>query len=65
MSINDVKEMVRSGNVDMPRLENLIEEQISWYESDIELYMDSGVGYYDARDFFGGSFRFHRGGTFR
>jgi len=64
-SINDVHAMARSGNVDVSRLENLIEEQISWYESDIELYMGSGVGYYDARDFFGGSFRFHGGGTFR
>jgi len=64
MSINDVHAMARSGSIDVPRLENLIEEQVSWYESDIELYMGSGVGYYDARDFFGGSFRFHGGGTF-
>ena len=65
MSINDVHAMARSGSIDIPRLENLIEEQVSWYERDIELYMGSGVGYYDARDFFGGSFRFHGGGTFR
>jgi tetratricopeptide (TPR) repeat protein len=64
-SINDVHAMARSGNIDISRLEKLIEEQVSWYESDVELYMRSGVGYYDARDFFGGSFRFHGGGTFR
>jgi len=65
MSINDVKEMVRSGNVDMPRLENLIEEQVSWFENDVELYWSTGVGYYDGRNVIGGPSRFQGGFIFR
>jgi hypothetical protein len=65
MSINDVSAMARSGNIDIPRLENLVEEQVSWFENDIELYWSSGVGFYDRRGPFGGSFRFHGGGIFR
>jgi tetratricopeptide (TPR) repeat protein len=65
MSINDVREMVRSGNIDMPRLESLIEEQASWFENDVELYWNSGVGYYDSRGAIGGPFRFQGGVIFR
>lgn len=65
MSINDVKKMVRNRNVDMPLLEKLIEEQISWFENDIELYWSSGVGYYDGRSSFGGPSRFRGGVIFR
>jgi tetratricopeptide (TPR) repeat protein len=66
MSINDVREMVRSGNIDMPRLESLIEEQASWFENDVELYWNSGVGYYDSRGaIIGGPFRFQGGVIFR
>ena len=56
--------MAQTSNIDMPLLEKLIEEQVSWFENDVELYWSSGVGYYDARSFFGGSFRFHGGGIF-
>ena len=65
MSINDVQEMVRSGNIDIPRLENLIEEQVSWFENDVELYWSTGVGYYDGRNVIGGPFRFQGGAIFR
>jgi tetratricopeptide (TPR) repeat protein len=65
MSINDVQEMVRSGNIDMQHLEGLIEEQVSWFENDVELYWSSGVGYYDGRDVYGGPFRFRGGGIYR
>lgn len=65
MSIQDVQEMWQSGNVDLVRLENLIEEQVSWHENDVELYLDSGVGYYDGRDGIGGSSRFRGGVIFR
>jgi hypothetical protein len=57
--------MVRSGNIDMPRLENLIEEQVSWFENDVELYWSTGVGYYDGRNVIGGPFRFQGGAIFR
>jgi len=64
MSIQEVRRMAQNSNIDMPLLEKLIEEQVSWFENDVELYWSSGVGYYDARSFFGGSFRFHGGGIF-
>ena len=64
MSIQEVRRMAQTSNIDMPLLEKLIEEQVSWFENDVELYWSSGVGYYDARSFFGGSFRFHGGGIF-
>lgn len=65
MSINDVKKMVRNRNVDMPLLEKLIEEQIMWFENDIELYLSSGVGYYDGKSSFGGPSGFRGGVIFR
>ena len=65
MSINVIHQMVRSGNIDMSRLESLIEEQVSWFENDVELYWGSGVGYYDGRDVYGGAFRFRGGAIFR
>lgn len=60
-SIGEVEDMARSGKVDLQTLEVLIEEQVSWYENDVELYTSSGVGYYDGKSAFGGPFRF-RGG---
>jgi len=65
MSINDVRQMAQSGNIDMARLESLIEEQVSWFENDVELYLSTGVGYYDGRDTYGGPFRFWGGGIYR
>lgn len=65
MSINDVKKMVQNRNADMQLLEKLIEEQISWFENDIELYWNSGVGYYDGKRSFGGPSRFRGGVIFR
>jgi len=65
VSIEDVREMVRSGNVDLPRLESLIEEQVSWFENDLELYWSTGVGYYDGKNVMGGPFRFRGGAIIR
>lgn len=65
MSINDVNKMVRNRNVDLALLEKLIEEQITWFENDIELYWSSGVGYYDGKNSFGGPSRFRGGVIFR
>lgn len=46
MSINDVKAMVKTGDIDMPRLDKLIEEQATWYENDVEQYWSTGTGWY-------------------
>ncbi|HOD75190.1 MAG TPA: hypothetical protein PKJ17_04135 [Syntrophorhabdaceae bacterium] len=48
-SINDVKAMWRTGAVDLPRLEAIIEEQLQTHEEDLELYIYNNVGFY-ARD---------------
>jgi tetratricopeptide (TPR) repeat protein len=48
-SIDEVKAMRRSGIIDRARLEALIEEQVSWYEKEMELYIYNRVGFY-ARD---------------
>jgi hypothetical protein len=46
MSINDVKAMVTTGDIDMARLDKLIEEQATWYENDVEQYWSTGTGWY-------------------
>jgi len=45
-SIGEVKNMWTSGKVDRVRLEVLIDEQVKWYEQDIELYIYNNVGFY-------------------
>jgi len=49
-SVNDVKEMWRTGAVDRPRLEVIMEEQLQLHEQDMELYIYSKVGFY-SRDY--------------
>lgn len=51
-SINDIKEMLRTGTVDRERLETIMEEQLQTHEQDMELYIYSNVGFYtrDNRD---------------
>jgi tetratricopeptide (TPR) repeat protein len=53
ISINEVKAMRRSGSIDRARLEALIEEQVQWYEKEMELYIYNKVGFYarDSKDF--------------
>ncbi len=48
-SIKDIRDMWQSGNVDKNRLEAIMDEQIKWYEQDMELYIYNKVGFY-ARD---------------
>lgn len=48
-SINEVKAMWRTGAVDLPRLEAIVEEQLQTHEQDLELYIYNNVGFY-ARD---------------
>lgn len=64
MTINDVEDMWRSGKIDMERLEKLIEEQVSWYEKEVEQFLTTGTGYYDGKGFIGGPFRFEGGTIF-
>lgn len=51
-TIGDLRKIVASGNVDQARMEKIIEEQIRWYESELEQYLSTGTGFYDrgARD---------------
>lgn len=49
MSINEAKAMGRSGTIDKARLEALIDEEVQWYEKEMELYIYNNVGFY-ARD---------------
>ena len=51
MTINDVARMLQSGDIDMDALEQLIEEQSSWYENDVEQFLKTVTGFYD-RPFF-------------
>jgi hypothetical protein len=46
MSISEVKAMVQTGDIDMALLNKLIEEQVTWYESDVEQYWSTGTGWY-------------------
>lgn len=46
-TIVDVQAMADRGKVDLPLLEGLIEEQVSWYERELEQYEKFNSGYYD------------------
>ncbi|MBP7526471.1 MAG: tetratricopeptide repeat protein [Syntrophorhabdaceae bacterium] len=52
-SIKDIKDMWRSGKIDRVFLEAIMDEQIRWYEQDMELYIYNNLGYYsrDRREF--------------
>lgn len=45
MTISDVERMWRSGKVDLPRLEKLLDEQITTYENDLEQFWESATGF--------------------
>lgn len=47
ISIKDVREMLQAGQVDNKRLEELIDEQVSTYEQEIDQYLKDGTGFYD------------------
>lgn len=49
LSINDIKVMLKTGEIDMARLERLVEEQAAWYENDVEQYWGTGTGWYADR----------------
>ncbi len=57
LTIDEVEKMWRSGKIDMIRLEDLIEEQVSWWERDVEQFYETGTGFYDRPPWPGGFFR--------
>jgi len=46
-TIRDVRRACEKKEVDIKKLEALIDEQILWYESDIEQFHSTGTGFYD------------------
>jgi tetratricopeptide (TPR) repeat protein len=44
-TIKDLRKMANSGNVDEARMENIIDEQITWYENEMEEYLANNVGF--------------------
>ncbi len=46
-SITEAEEMWKSGNVDMVRLDKVIEDQVNRREQEIGQFQETGTGYYD------------------
>jgi hypothetical protein len=46
-SITEVEEMWKSGNVDLPRVEKVIDDQVDRREEEIKQFQETGTGYYD------------------
>jgi tetratricopeptide (TPR) repeat protein len=44
-TIRNLRKMANSGNVDEMRMENIIDEQITWYEKEMEEYLTNNVGF--------------------
>jgi tetratricopeptide (TPR) repeat protein len=45
-SIGELEGMVRKGDIDKERMEKIIEEQIGWYEKEMEQYLTTRTGFY-------------------
>jgi hypothetical protein len=45
-TIKELRKMAQSGDVDEMRMENIIDEQIWWYERDMEQFFITGDGFY-------------------
>lgn len=48
-NVRPVRNMLRSGRVDLPALQRLLDEEITIYESDMEQYRRSGTGWFATR----------------
>jgi len=44
-TIKVLQRMVRTGNIDEKMMEKIIDEQISWYETEMEEYLTNNVGF--------------------
>jgi tetratricopeptide (TPR) repeat protein len=51
-SIEEIEIMVEKKEMELPRLESLIDEQVRWYEGEVEQYLSTRTGFYDR--YFGG-----------
>ncbi|OPY75355.1 MAG: hypothetical protein A4E64_01935 [Syntrophorhabdus sp. PtaU1.Bin058] len=49
MSIEDIREMLQTGQIDNKRLDELIDEQVSTYEQEIDQFLSDGTGFYNGR----------------
>ncbi|MCX5799463.1 MAG: hypothetical protein NTU90_07895 [Proteobacteria bacterium] len=48
MTVKDVEDIWKHGGTDMDKLEKLMEEQITWYEDEMEQFISTGTGFYGA-----------------
>jgi hypothetical protein len=46
-TVREIEVMVRKRQFNLARLEGLIDDQIKWYEDDVDQYLRTGTGYYD------------------
>jgi hypothetical protein len=44
-TIKDLRKMAQSGNIDETRMEAIIDEQVTWYENEMEQYLTNNVGF--------------------
>jgi hypothetical protein len=54
MNIEDVEAMAKSGDIKLPELERLLDEQITTYERDVTQAVTMGTGFYSRRPIGGG-----------
>ena len=47
VTIEDVDTMWRSGRIDLPKLEQLLDQQLTTYDRDMFLAFSAGIGYYN------------------
>jgi len=47
VTIEDVRDMWKSGRVDLPKLEQLLDQQLATYDRDMFLAFSAGIGYYN------------------
>jgi tetratricopeptide (TPR) repeat protein len=47
MTVRNVATMEAKGSVNLPELEGLVNEQVNWYERDVEEYRTNHTGFYD------------------
>jgi tetratricopeptide (TPR) repeat protein len=46
-SIEEIGIMMERKQFDLPKLERLIDEQVQWYEGEVDQYLNSKTGFYD------------------
>jgi len=46
-TVREIEVMVRKRQFNLARLEVLIDDEVKWYEDDVDQYLRTGTGYYD------------------